>query len=43
MITDNTTANGIANNTVRLKRSKAIDMRYHWVPVAWGPLARLAP
>jgi hypothetical protein len=25
MITDNTTANGIANNTIRLKRSKAID------------------
>ena len=46
MITDNTTANGIANNTVRLKRSKAIDMRYHWVrdrvqrgeySVSWGP------
>ena len=46
MITDNTTANGIANNTVRLKRSKAIDMRYHWVrdrvqrgeyAVSWGP------
>ena len=46
MVTDNTTANGIANNTVRLKRSKAIDMRYHWVrdrvergeyTVSWGP------
>ena len=46
MLTDNTTALGIANKTVRLKRSKAIDMRYHWVKdrvelgeyvVAWGP------
>ena len=46
MITDNTTAEGIANNTVRLKRSKAIDMRYHWVrdrvqagdyAVTWAP------
>ena len=46
MITDNTTAYGIANNTVRLKRSKAIDMRYHWVrdrvqsgdyAVTWAP------
>jgi hypothetical protein len=46
MVTDNTTAKGIANNTVRLKRSKAIDMRYHWVrdrvergeyAVSWGP------
>ena len=46
MITDNTTANGVANNTVRLKRSKAIDMSYHWIRdrvqrgdynVLWGP------
>ena len=46
MVTDNTTANDIANNKVRLKRSKAIDMRYHWIrdrvqrgdySVLWGP------
>jgi len=29
--TDNTTASGIANDTVKQKRSKAIDMRFHWV------------
>ena len=29
--TDNTTAVGIANDTVKQKRSKAIDMRYYWV------------
>ena len=29
--TDNTTASGIANDTVKQKRSKAIDMRYYWV------------
>jgi hypothetical protein len=46
IISDNTTAIGFANNSVRLKRSKAIDMRYHWIKdrvargeysVAWGP------
>jgi len=46
IITDNTTAYGIANRTVRLKRSKAIDMRYNWIrdrvtngayTVLWGP------
>ena len=31
IISDNTTAIGFANNSVRLKRSKAIDMRYHWI------------
>ena len=31
IITDNSTAVGIANHTVRLKRSKAMDMRYHWI------------
>ncbi len=31
IICDNTTATGIANRTTRLRRSKAIDMRYHWV------------
>ena len=29
--TDNACAHGIANDTVKLKRSKAFDMRYHWV------------
>jgi hypothetical protein len=28
---DNACAVGIANNTVKLKRSKSIDMRYHWL------------
>ena len=28
---DNTTATGIANDTVKMKQSKAIDMRFHWV------------
>lgn len=28
---DNACAVGLANDTVKLKRSKAIDMRYHWV------------
>ena len=31
IITDNTTAKGIADQSVRLKRSKAIDMRYFWI------------
>jgi hypothetical protein len=30
--TDNSTAAGIANNSVKQKRSKAIDMRFHCVP-----------
>jgi len=29
--TDNSTASGIANDTVKQKRSKAIDMRFYWV------------
>jgi hypothetical protein len=29
--TDNTTADGIANDTVKQKRSKAIDMRFYWI------------
>ena len=29
--TDNTTADGIANGTVKAKRTKAMDMRFHWV------------
>ena len=29
--TDNSTAHGILHATVRMKRSKAFDMRYHWL------------
>jgi hypothetical protein len=29
--TDNSTAYGIANGTVKQKRSKAIDMRFYWI------------
>ena len=29
--TDNSTATGIVNNTIKQKRSKAIDMRYYWI------------
>jgi hypothetical protein len=29
--TDNTTADGIINNTVQQKRSKAMDIRFYWV------------
>ena len=28
---DNTTAHGFANETIKIKRTKAIDMRYHWI------------
>jgi hypothetical protein len=31
VVTDNSTAAGIANATVKQRRSKAIDMRYYWV------------
>jgi hypothetical protein len=31
LFTDNSCAVGIANSTVKQKRSKAIDMRYHWI------------
>jgi len=31
LITDNLTAAGIANDTVKQRRSKAIDMRFYWV------------
>ena len=46
IITDNTTAQGFAHKTIRLKRSKAMDMRWYWVQdriangdyvVTWGP------
>jgi hypothetical protein len=29
--TDNSTAFGILNETIKQKRSKAVDMRYHWL------------
>jgi hypothetical protein len=29
--TDNSTANGIINDTISRQQSRAIDMRYHWV------------
>jgi hypothetical protein len=29
--TDNTTAGGIANDTIKAKRTKAMDMRFHWI------------
>ena len=31
LFADNMAAVGIANDTVKLRRSKAIDMRYHWI------------
>lgn len=31
MITDNSTASGIANDSVKQRRSKAMDMRYYWI------------
>ena len=31
LTTDNQCAAGIANNSVKLKRSRAMDMRYHWL------------
>jgi hypothetical protein len=31
LITDNSTATGIANKTVKQRRSKAIDMRFYWL------------
>ena len=31
LFADNMAAVGIANDTVNLRRSKAIDMRYHWI------------
>lgn len=46
IITDSTTAKGIADQSVRIKRSKAIDMRYFWIKdrvkqghfsIHWGP------
>jgi len=46
ILTDNTTALGLATRSIRLKRSKAIDMRYFWIRdrvalgdyhVSWAP------
>ena len=46
ILTDNSTAQGIAHRTVRQKRSKAMDMRWYWIQdrvdklefkVIWGP------
>ena len=46
MTSDNSCAVGIANNTVKQKRSKALDMRYHWlrdqvkqrkITIVWKP------
>jgi hypothetical protein len=31
ILCDNDCAVGIANDTVKLKRSKAVDMRFHWI------------
>jgi len=31
IITDNSTASGIANETMKQKRSKAVDMRFYWI------------
>jgi hypothetical protein len=29
--TDNSTAEGVINNKIQLKRTKAMDMRFHWL------------
>jgi hypothetical protein len=31
MVTDNSTATGIANDSMKQKRSKAMDMRFYWI------------
>jgi hypothetical protein len=31
LITDNSTAFGVLNETIKQKRSKSMDMRYHWL------------
>jgi hypothetical protein len=31
LVTDNSTASGIANDSVKQRRSKAMDMRYYWI------------
>jgi hypothetical protein len=46
METDNTTATGYINGTIKQKRTKAMDMRFYWIKdrvkqgqfnVYWGP------
>ena len=36
IVTDNTTAAGIANDTVKQQRCKAIDMRFYWIRVQYA-------
>jgi hypothetical protein len=31
ILSDNTSAIGLANDTIKQKRSKAIDIRFHWI------------
>ena len=31
IVTDNSTAEGFANNNIKVKRSKAMDMRFYWI------------
>jgi hypothetical protein len=47
METDNTTATGYSNGTIKQKRTKAMDMRFYWIKdrvkqgqfkIYWGPL-----
>jgi hypothetical protein len=35
--TDNSTAFGILNETIKQKRSKAMDMGYHWITNIFRP------
>jgi hypothetical protein len=46
METDNTTATGYSNGTIKQKRTKAMDMHFYWIKdrvkqgqfnVYWGP------
>jgi hypothetical protein len=46
METDNTTATGYSNGTIKQKRTKAMDMRFYWIKdrvkkgqlkICWGP------
>jgi hypothetical protein len=45
--TNNTTAEGLINNKIQQKRTKAMDMRYHWGTIQyllasqWNQLGRL--
>jgi hypothetical protein len=41
--TDNSTAVGVLNETIRQKRSKAMDMRYHWLTDRVGQKRLVAP